>query len=299
MMRWLLTCALLLIAPSALAAPPTPLLWKAQGESATVYLLGSFHLLRADDYPLDPAVEAAYAQAERMAFEIDPAEMADPSMVQTVQKLARFSDERRLSDVISADTAKKLRQFLGSDAAMTASEPFKPWYMGLNISVGMMVMTGLDVKLGLDQHFMQRAVKDGKIVAGLETAMEQMSALDGSPMDEQAHMLDEALEPAADTRKRILELHALWRAGDAEGLEKAVNEDMRDNTPIMYERLNRNRNRAWLPQIVALVHGKQTALVVVGSMHLLGADGLVELLRAHGIKVDRVASAPIVLDKAA
>ncbi len=299
MMRWLLCCTLLLVLSCAQAAPPTPLLWKVQGESTTVHLLGSFHLLKADDYPLDPAVEAAYSQADRVVFEIDPAEMADPATAQSIQKLARFSDARRLSQVISSDTATKLRQFLGSDAAMTASEPFKPWYMGLNISVGMMVMSGLEVKLGLDQHFMQRATQDGKLVAGLETAMEQMTALDGAPMDEQAHMLDEALEPAADTRKRILELHTLWRAGDAEGLEKAVNEDMRDATPVMYDRLNRQRNQAWLPKVVALVRGKQAALVVVGSMHLLGADGLVELLRAEGFKVERVQTVPAELDEAA
>lgn len=34
--------------------PPVPLLWKASSGERTVYLLGSFHLLKADDYPLSP-----------------------------------------------------------------------------------------------------------------------------------------------------------------------------------------------------------------------------------------------------
>ncbi len=63
--RWLsLLLASLLLAGSALAAPatapPVPLLWKVSGhDGATVYLLGSFHLLRPDDYPLAPEVDAA------------------------------------------------------------------------------------------------------------------------------------------------------------------------------------------------------------------------------------------------
>src|SRR5690606_2047391 len=36
--------------------PPLPLLWQVSDADNTVYLLGSFHLLRADDYPLSSDV---------------------------------------------------------------------------------------------------------------------------------------------------------------------------------------------------------------------------------------------------
>ncbi len=289
MIRFFSTALLWLVATLAVAAPPAPLLWKAQGEAGTVYLLGSFHLLRADDYPLHPSVEMAYVRAGRLVFEIDPSEMASPELPARIQALAKFDDGRTLRGVISAENAEKLKAFLGgSEAAMASSDVFKPWYMGMNLMVGKMAMLGLDPKRGLDQHFMQRAAKDGKPASGLETAMQQMGALDGAPLSEQEQMLAEALEPVAEMRERVFAMHDLWRAGDAEGLVALIHDDMAKKTPQMYLRLNRDRNLAWLPQVLELLERRQDVLVVVGAMHLIGDEGLVALLRERGVKVERV-----------
>lgn len=285
--RWLGWLLLIPLA-GALAAPPEPLLWQARGEVGTVYLLGSFHMLGAEDHPLDPRVESAYARAERLVFEVDPAEMAEPETLRAVQAMGRFEAGDSLRGSISAGTLAALRAFVGSDAALATMDAYKPWYLGLTIAVGSMSAMGLDARFGLDQHFMQRAAADGKPVAGLETAREQMAALDRAPMAEQDQLLAEALEPLATKRERIGELRALWRAGDAAGLERAINADMREQTPQTYILLNRERNRAWLPQILDLLQQSGTSLVIVGSMHLLGPDGLVEMLRRRGVKVERI-----------
>ena len=53
------------------------------------------------------------------------------------------------------------------------------------------------------------------------------------------------------------------------------------------------RNDAWVPQLearLALGEGEDT-LAVVGALHLLGEDGVVEKLRAKGYEVERVCSA--------
>lgn len=270
------------------AAAPEPLLWQARGDAGTVYLLGSFHMLTVDDYPLDPRVEAAYARADRLVFEVDPAEMAAPQTLQAVQALGQFSEGNNLRQVLSASTYAKLRLHLGNDEALQAVENFKPWHLSMALAVGSMAAMGLEARLGLDQHFMQRAAEDGKPSSGLETALDQIGALDRAPLAEQDYMLAEALEPLADKRERILQMHTLWRAGDASGLERAIQTDLGVNTPQAYRLLNRDRNQAWLPQIQALLTQPETTLVVVGSMHLLGRDGLVELLRERGITVERV-----------
>lgn len=292
MKTWLRACALALMSMACAAAtpptPPTPLLWEARTDAGTVYLLGAFHLLTTDDYPLHPTVDAVYQKADRLVFEVDPAAMGAPETVAAIQAMARFNDARRLRRVIAPKTAKKLKAFLGGEAAMAAADAFKPWFMGLNIAMGSMASIGLDAKLGLDQHFMQRAAADGKPVSGLETVQQQMGALDRSPLDEQELMLLEALAPLAEKRERILQMHTLWRQADVAALEQLVNEDMRARTPRMYELLNRERNTNWLPQIIAMLGETRTTLVVVGSMHLIGDDGLVALLRRHGIEVRRV-----------
>jgi uncharacterized protein YbaP (TraB family) len=54
--------------------------------------------------------------------------------------------------------------------------------------------------------------------------------------------------------------------------------------------VNVERNQAWLPKLGAMLDGvrDQDTLVVVGTMHLLGADGLVSQLRAKGYRVERL-----------
>jgi uncharacterized protein YbaP (TraB family) len=295
-----LAFAALCVTAAVQAAPPEPLLWKAKTRDGQLYLLGSFHLLKKRDYPLDPRVETAYAASRSVVFEIDPDEMASPGTLAQVQALARFSDGRTLSSVLPAETAEKLQKFLGGEAAMAGADHFKPWFMSVNLSVGMMSMTGLDPKLGLDQHFMQRARKDGKKILGLETTIEQIGALDNAPMSEQVAMLSDALAPASEVKRKINELHDAWRSGDAARLTTMVNGEMAKSTPHSYRLLGRDRNLRWLPELRSLLDDGGTHLVVVGTMHLLGEDGLVELLRERGVKVERVESAELLpLDEAA
>ena len=54
--------------------------------------------------------------------------------------------------------------------------------------------------------------------------------------------------------------------------------------------MNRDRTQAWLPDLRALLDDSTSddALVIVGAMHLLGEDGVVEGLRAAGYRVERL-----------
>jgi uncharacterized protein len=58
--------------------------------------------------------------------------------------------------------------------------------------------------------------------------------------------------------------------------------------PQMYQRLLVDRNKAWLPKIEALFTRSGHALVVVGAAHLVGADGVVAMLKAKGYTVEQL-----------
>ena len=46
------------------------------------------------------------------------------------------------------------------------------------------------------------------------------------------------------------------------------------------------RNRRWVPKIEACLDGAR-CMIVVGAGHLVGADGLISLLRARGYTVEQ------------
>jgi uncharacterized protein YbaP (TraB family) len=140
---------------------------------------------------------------------------------------------------------------------------------------------------------MARAKVAAKPVAGLETVDQQLATLDGTPLSEQVASLREFVEEGDAAPAKLDELHAAWRSADLPTLERMTREDMRDLTPVTYQRLNVDRNRAWVPQFERmLARGRgHDVLAVVGALHLLGDDGVVALLRARGYRVERICSA--------
>src|SRR5437899_12877944 len=64
----------ILLVSSALAhgeAAGRNFLWKATGRQGVVYLVGSIHALPADSYPLSPAFDTAFKDADLLVEEID------------------------------------------------------------------------------------------------------------------------------------------------------------------------------------------------------------------------------------
>jgi uncharacterized protein YbaP (TraB family) len=57
--------------------------------------------------------------------------------------------------------------------------------------------------------------------------------------------------------------------------------------PDVFKRMVVDRNMTWMPQIEELLAGGRDAMVVVGSMHLVGEVGLVNLLREKGFTVQQ------------
>jgi uncharacterized protein len=294
----------LVIATTTHAAPvppPVPLLWKVSDTDNSVYLLGSFHLLKPGDYPLSKDVDAAFDDAESLVFEIPPGEMASPALAMQMAQAALRIDGTRLDSDLSPALAAKLQAWVGANASSLEKngfapqmlQMFEPWFVGLTISVIAMTNSGLDPKLGLDEHLAAQAKASGKPASGLETGTQQIAFLDGMDHDEQLQFLDEALAESSEGARELEKLHAAWRAGDLETLWSGMAADMKQQYPRLYLHINIERNDAWVPEIEQRLGsgGTDDTLVVVGALHLLGSDGVVEKLRAKGYRVERVCSA--------
>lgn len=287
------------VAPAAAAAPAAkgaarPLLWKVSDADNDVYLLGSFHLLKPDDYPMPADIDRAFDDAESLLFEVDPREMTAPETVAMMQKYMAYENGQSLSQVLPKATLDRLATLVSaSGSSVQALEQSEPWAVSLGLVIGVSQAMGFKPDLGLDRHLMDRAAKAGKPATGLETVDDQMKAMDAVPYAEQAQGLDEFLRDPKKAMQQLQDMHAWWRTGDVERLDKDMRAEMAAKTPQSYKLLDVDRNNAWLPQVEKRLTGSKSddTLVVVGALHLLGADGLVEKLKAKGYKVERVCEA--------
>lgn len=285
--------------PVALAAA-TPvaikrsLLWKVSDADNSVYLLGSFHLLKADDYPLPAEIDRVFDDAESLLFEVDPIEMNAPETMAIATRYMAYADGKSLSKVLPKPTLEKLDKMMAAaGGSVQAMEQSEPWAVSLGLIMGMTQSMGFKPELGLDRNLMERAAKAGKPTAGLETVDAQLRALDSVPHAEQAKGLDEFLDDPMKAAKQMQDMHAWWRAGDIAKLDSEMRVEMATKSPVSYKLLDVDRNNAWLPLLEQRLTGstQDDTLVVVGSLHLLGQDGLVEKLRAKGYKVERICDA--------
>ncbi|MBC8527250.1 MAG: TraB/GumN family protein, partial [Candidatus Cloacimonetes bacterium] len=77
-----------------------------------------------------------------------------------------------------------------------------------------------------------------------------------------------------------------WDAGDLEKLDELLNEEF-EEYPAIKQSLLINRNYNWLDDVIEYTKDNEDYLVIVGSGHLAGEEGLVELLEAKGYSVER------------
>ncbi|MGD8827123.1 MAG: TraB/GumN family protein [Gammaproteobacteria bacterium] len=278
----------LLLALGLLAAPgvsATPPLFEIQGRHATIYLLGSVHALRADDYPLPAPVRYAYRAAGTLVLEVDLSGDAAMNAARLAMQRGSLPAGRSLQDVLGPTDwarAQKLAGAAGVD--LNALAGLRPWLAAMTVSDGQLLKAGFAPGLGVDRHFAQLASRDGKPILGLETLDYQVGLLAGLPDEEQKRFLLQTLEQSADFQRQLGELVRAWRNGDLDGLQKVLKDNFADD-PALYRTLLVDRNRHWLERLTAMLGGSGTYFVVVGALHLPGPDGLLQGLREAGYPV--------------
>ncbi|MEO8016419.1 MAG: TraB/GumN family protein, partial [Pseudomonadota bacterium] len=177
----------------------------------------------------------------------------------------------------------------GRVAALAASlevpEPMisrlEPWAAALVLTQFALTRTGFDPELGIDMQVTARARADGKPVEGLETVIDQLNVFDARSFAEQTRFLLDSADDAPKLTDDLQKLIAAWRTGDLRALEKEFVKE-RAKSPALYDALLGTRNRQWLPKIESLLEEDRDYLVVVGTLHFVGRDGLLELLRKDG-----------------
>ena len=250
-----------------------------------MYLLGSVHMLPEGSFPLPASVEAAYDDAEVLAFELD----LDEAMAAAPQMMQAGMGEESVADALDADQKAAFDAYV-ADLGLPAGalDQFEPWMAGLTLSTLMIQDAGLTGE-GVDPHFFERAKTDGKERVAFETVEIQTAAFDDLSVEDQVAFLMAGIEDEPDAATEMLgRMVDAWATGDDDGLAAIMTDEM-SATSAVFEALLTNRNRAWVPQIEALLAREgEDALVVVGAGHLVGDDSVIAMLRAAGYTVERL-----------
>ena len=272
-------------APNA-ATAAKHMLFRVRGPNgATVYLLGSVHLLSPESATLPPEVDAAFAQAKSVGFEtsIDTLQMR----AQELLMRGRYANGTTLRSSLSPATIAHTDSLLTSyGMSIDQLNGFKPWVVSILLTQLVLQKMNFKAELGVDMQLHAKAKAASKPEFGLESTDFQLGLFDSMSPQDQESMLKEIVAPDS-AAKQLTAIRDAWSSGNAAALDSLMNAGMKES-PGIFATMITNRNRSWIPKLESLIRGKDDALVVVGAGHLVGKDGVVELLRAKGYTIEQL-----------
>lgn len=281
----LVTSAPLLAQQNEETAPAKSCLWEVQNASARVFLLGSLHVLKPSAYPLAPEINRAYAASQRLVFETDLGAMMEPAILAKMMELGVYPQGQDLFQNISGATRKSLQKKL-QDLGLPPSQfsRFRPWFLAVTLTTLELQRLGFNPLYGIDLHFYTQAKDDQKELDYLESVDYQLNLLAKMNTRDQTSFLTQTLKDLEVSAQLADEMMAAWQNGKADDLHNLLFQSFEDH-PGIEDRLLTRRNKEWLPKIEKMLKTPETTMVIVGAGHLIGPEGIVELLRRKGYEV--------------
>ena len=288
MHRLVVAALAVLVCATAFANSEPAMLWVAEDDDNRVYLLGSIHLLREQDHPLPGIIDTVYEDADRLVMELDMDEIDPLALFRSLQARGILQNGQTLESVMGEEMyAEALLAAEDADIPLNMFKTSEPWLAAMTVQEILMMRVGFKADRGIELTLTARAVADGKPIDGLETVDEQLGFLDGLSLETQNRWLLYSMVEARRIEMMVDDIVAAWRRGDTGFLEKELLADM-NNYPEMHEAVLVQRNVRWVAQILDMLDGDEDVLVVVGAAHLVGEDGVPDLLSAKGVRIKQL-----------
>ena len=275
------------------AIEAAPAVWSVSDADSTVYLVGTVHILPPALNWRSDALQVAFEDAEILWLEADVTSAEATAQMQTlIPQLGLNAPGVTLTSMLSDDAKSNLAiiaQRLGAPVeGLSASiDPLQPWLASLTLAVLQIQAGGYDPNSGVDQALSRDAQAAGKTLRYFETAEEQLRFFADLPMETQLADLETGLQQMVDDPDMLSELVQAWAVGDMDSVDALMNAGMRDTSEAMFNAIIVQRNLNWAPVIANALEGEDDVLVAVGAGHMPGPHGVIALLRAQGLDVQR------------
>lgn len=297
-------------------------LWEVKKGDNTVYMLGSIHVADSDIYPFSEKMLEVYRNSDSLVLEVN---LDNKEGLNSYVALVRYTNGTTLKDHVSADCYEKTIKMA---AAVGISEEvvvqFKPWYLytlftTLATSSGNSSQATRAASLGIDVSFLQDAEISDKSILEIEGYQKQGEMLNSFSHDLQEYLLTNSIDSLSKVMTGTSDTSSTnelssdllnnwldaWHDGDVDAFTKSYNaeddvigdtfDNQYDTTTkaLMeeyYNALLTNRNKGMADYIENLLtaDGKKSYFVVVGAMHYLSDDNILDILKDRGYEISQI-----------
>ncbi len=277
---------------AAETAPRRGTLYRIRHRDKTSYLFGTVHMGKESFFPLEPEVRHALAASARLVIELDIREH-----VRFQAALAKHGVYEAGTDVRQHLSEPTLRK-LGRALRQAGMEPeavarYKPWLVA-NLLLGLeLEQHGFQRSQGVENYLLAAAIAQQKPVLELESADYQLALFDTMDDAQQETYLLESLADLDDgnSLKRNRGLIEAWNSADPREIEQALRQATGGGTvssAFMQRTLLDKRNPEMAATIEHIMQDDQGAFIGVGLLHMVGDNGLPQLLSQRGYRVEKI-----------
>lgn len=293
-MRKLLISLLVILCATTAQAQ---LLWRITGGNCykPSYLFGTIHLETSSYIDSVPGLNEVIGCVDAIYGEVVQDEIMSKNVISKVLKESLAPADSTIDRLLTPDEYKMVdgvvKSYMMGIIGLDRLSKLKPMAIVMQLEAMQMAKYFPDFKSlaggGIDMAVQSRGSELGKYVGGFETVEQQLSIAYGSTLQEQARALVEMCSKDKEFAENNRRLCDLYHSQDLKALEQHLFDPEKGMSSESIERISYSRNRKWMDKIVATLP-VQSMLIVVGAAHLVGDQGLIELLRSRGYVVEAV-----------
>jgi uncharacterized protein YbaP (TraB family) len=285
--------------PSTVQMPPAAesgahrgMLYRVHGDGKTSYLFATVHAGKRGAFQLEPAARQALAASAKLVIELDIRENAP--FQAALDRHGFYAQGDSIRNHLSPPALDTLqRAVLGAGMDLDAVSRYKPWLIA-NLLVGLdLEHHGFERGEAVEFYLLAAAQTQAKQVLELESAEYQLSLFDA--MDEgrqERYMLENLADlDDGDALRKSQGVIDAWRSADAAQIDALLRELTSGDSvssDFMQRTLLGKRNTDMATTIERIMEDDQTAFVGVGMLHLIGNNGLPQLLMQRGYAVEKI-----------
>lgn len=292
----------LLIVTSSIAAQnekkyDDALIWKISGNGLTQpsYLLGTHHLVHVSFVDSIPGLRDVMETTQQVVGEVLMSDQ--PAMQARVQQGAMMPAGESYQKLLSPEDYVKLDEGLKKLFMVGLDQlgQLKPGMLSMMYSITLYSKMYPEFNPmsheAIDGYIQRIATENGKTIVGLETVEDQVYALfDAEPLKDQAESLVCSVENVEFSKEMVGRLNAYYKAKQLNNMYNLTFKNPNDPCKVSTAQENalfKDRNEKWMQKLPEIMKQK-SSLIAVGSLHLVGENGLLDLLIAKGYTVEPV-----------
>ncbi|HAS61330.1 MAG TPA: TraB/GumN family protein [Vibrio sp.] len=268
-------CLVLILTSSFAMAEP--LYWQASKGKLNYLITGSVHVGDDSMYPLPTNLTTFLQHSNGIVVETDIRNTSGVQYPSTTVTTQQVLSDARQKELIG------ISKLLGINDQQLLLAP--PWASALTIQMKLVEYLGYKAQDGVDLWLLSQASAQGKQVYSLETMQFQINLLARLPNGGE-ELLTSAIDDFDHMEDAAHCLIKSWKHGDINKLNEFAR--LSEMSPELEDAFLFQRNRDWAKQLAngtLFPNHEGNYLIVVGALHLLGRNSVLELLQAQGFTV--------------